>query len=343
MINKIDNIYIINLKKDKDRLKSILKEVKKITDTDPIRIEGVYGKFLSQKELDSNCNYIYSKIGYRSAIGCSMSHIKAWKRMVKNKDKFALFLEDDAVINNNFKALFDNIDIPDDFYIIYLGCTMGCNIDKNYSLTFPIIKSTLGTGITKKVKKINDNVFIPSLPLALHGYLLSNKGAKYLLKNMKKDKINGHIDAQILKYIYNVPTYAIDPQLIKQKDINISSSNNIKNTYPYLLTSLLSQRDENGIPLNYKLTIGSYDIFGYTINSITSFFVGIGVILGILSKKTKIKITETIINISFLIFSLLEFLIIYKNLNQEKFKSFLLNSVVSYCILIISYRITILF
>lgn len=317
----IDNIYLINLDKDVSRYKKTLLECKKISNKQPIRISGIYGKDLSQQEIFNNTDYIYSKIGLKSAIGCAMSHIKAWETMIKNNDNSALFVEDDALIDNDFKTKIENINIPDDYYIIYLGCVLGCDINKKYNMEFPFGKLILGP--SKKVIKINENVFVPSLPLALHGYILSKKGAEYLLNEMKKDKIQSHIDAQILKYIYKVPSYSVSPQLIYQQDVDLESSNNIASQYPIILNKFLDIRDSNGIPFNYKVNIGVYQIGDYIVNFITVVIIMIGLITGF--NKINIKYILSI----FTIFALIEMVEMKKINKQIVEKTFITNLSVS--------------
>lgn len=327
----MDNIYIINLDKDTDRLKKTIKQCEKIKSINqPIRISGIYGKHLSKRELNNFVSPLYSKIGSSSAIGCSLSHIKAWKSMLKNNDDTALFLEDDVTINNNFMEYFSKIypSIPKDYYIIYLGCTVGCSINKKYDIDYPISKILLGSNkYSKKVIKINDNVYTPSLPLALHGYILSKKGAEYLIKCIEKDKINSHIDAQIIKYIYDVPSYAIDPELIKQEDVDINTSNNINNQYPYIINNLLNFKDSHSIPFNYKLSIGHYEIFGQSINTYTYIIF----IIGIIFYKTPYK---NILSV-FILFHIIE---LY--MSKYPINIFIKNSLSSLLTFSISYTIT---
>lgn len=332
---KIDNIYIINLDKDNERYNESLIQAKKISFKQPIRISGIYGKNLTDKEfLELPVDKLYSKIGLKSAIGCALSHVKAWQTMIDNNDESAIFLEDDVLIDDNFIDLFNSMKIPNDYYIIYLGSLIGSDIEKKYSLEFPLARLYLGKGYTKKVKKINDNVYVPALPLGLHGYILSNIGAKYLLDNIKKDKIYNHIDAQIIKYLYNVPSYAINPQLIHQQNVTLENSNNINYPYPIIINRNLNQKDKHGIPLNYKLNIGVYEYNGYIFNIITLYFIIFGIILALL--KFDIKT----IFISFLLFSVLEFSIGYSYYIKNN-KIFLKYSLISFILILMSYLIII--
>lgn len=330
---RFDNTYIINLDKDKERLSSVLKECKNVGINNPTRIQAVYGKELTKKELSENVSKVFSRIGLKSAIGCALSHLKAWKKMVKNGDEYALFLEDDIYFEKDFQRRIKDIKVPEDFGIFYLGCVLGCDINKEYGVEFPFTKLVLGNGgkYVKKVEKINENVFVPSLPLALHGYILSRKAAVYLIENVEKDKIYHHIDAQILKYIYNIPSYSTTPQLILQKDVDVNTSNNINSGYPVIITKHLNDKDKYGVPMNYKMSVGIYDIFGYTINSITSFVVILGFLLG--ASKTPLKNVVS----GFIIITALE-AIENIRVGGSISKKFVTNTVVTMSLLYLSYQ-----
>lgn len=331
----IKNTYIINLDKDKERLDNSLLECKKAGINNPTRISGVYGKDLTESEITDNVEYVYSKIGLSSAIGCAMSHIKAWKKMIENGDDSALFLEDDVVFSTDFKERIKTLKVPEGFGIIYLGCNIGCDVNKKYSIEYPIAKIFVGKNrYTKKVVKINDNVYIPSIPLAMHAYILSRKCALYLLECIKKDKIQKHIDAQLIKYIKNVPSYSITPQLVHQSNIDINTSNNISSHYPVIINKYLSSKDKQGTPLNYKLTIGQYEILGYIVNAISGLVVIVGIILGLLNVK------YNHILVGFLTFSLIELLEQIKNKKKFSPKDFIINTLVTFVVIIITFSIT---
>jgi GR25 family glycosyltransferase involved in LPS biosynthesis len=260
------------------------------------RIRGVEGK--NCNELLEYQSSVYKNIMPSGAFGCGMSHIKAWETLVKNGDSYSLILEDDVILHKNFSEKFNKVKskIPDDFYICYLGCHIGCNVSKKYELDYSVL-SLFSQKFKKRVIKINDDVFVPSLPLATHAYILSNKGARYLLECFKKDKLHFHVDAQILKYIYNVPSYALIEKLARQEEINIYTSNNTDNVkYPEIINSFLSFKDLDGVPMNYKLCIPHWNIYGFDINFYVYFFIFIGFVSGLLKKNpTKLFIVFNII------------------------------------------------
>jgi GR25 family glycosyltransferase involved in LPS biosynthesis len=286
MLPGIDNVYIINLEKDKERLRKCAKECKKIGII-PTRIGGIHGKQNIPKNMLKYISTLNSHILAGGLVGCGLSHIKTWETIVANGDSSALILEDDAVVDDNFLNLYNAIfpTVPQDYYMIYLGCYIGCNIDKKYSMDYTLIN--LVNAYTKKVKKINNHVYTPAIPLAFHGYILSNKGARYLLECFEKDKLFKHIDYQALKYIKDIPVYAIDPQLIRQKHMDISTSNNIKAEYPVILNYITNIKVKgDDIPLNYKLSVSHFEIYGIQINLYALITFLSGITYGLFSSNT---------------------------------------------------------
>lgn len=118
-------IFVINLKKDTKRLELILDQFKKLNITNFEIVEAVYGKDLTQEEL--NLKY-ESKSASRIVrelsppeIGCALSHIKVYHKIIK-ENKRCLILEDDVIISDTFKNFID-IEIEDSSDIIFFGAT----------------------------------------------------------------------------------------------------------------------------------------------------------------------------------------------------------------------------
>ncbi len=284
-MNGIDNIYVINLDRDNQRLVDLQSQFDNVGLSFE-RVSGVYGKDLTDKQLEQNVSKLYRKFGPKSAIGCAMSHMKVWQRIVDNNDQVALILEDDVVFTDNFLEKFNSIfpTVPNDFDILYLGCINSCNINKKFDMYYSITKNILFKGkYTKPFVKINDHVFEPPLPLAAHAYIITNKTARYLLENFKKDLIKFHVDVQMVWYTYYLRVYCIYPHLINQENVNVNSSNNTATRFPFLINKLLDNIvDGHGFSYNYFLTVGLFEVNGYSICGYTISFFLIGMILALL-------------------------------------------------------------
>ena len=136
MINKfIDKIYLINLKKRKDRLKSFKSMLDNCQNVPEIIItEAIDGKLI---EIDTNQNMIINNtklLNYSIAqkyfncisgeIGCSLSHYFIWKEIIKS-NKASIIFEDDVILNKEFfniiLKLINEQNIPNDLDILYFG------------------------------------------------------------------------------------------------------------------------------------------------------------------------------------------------------------------------------
>jgi len=102
-------IYIVNLKKDKNRRENIIREVEKQNLTNYEIIDAVDGNKLNQNEINNSTfknkkhlNPWNSKMS-PSQIGCALSHIKVYEKFIKTEYEVALILEDDAIFLRDFK------------------------------------------------------------------------------------------------------------------------------------------------------------------------------------------------------------------------------------------------
>lgn len=146
-INRLEKIYIINLIHRKDRLESIMNELKKLgTNIEIIeRINAVHFK-----------NF--------GAIGCGMSHCLALTKMIKNDLTNTLVLEDDFILNvepdefNNYiNRLYEENNKWD---VVMLGANLEQyrQTDKDYLIKIEKARTTSGYIINKSiVNRINEN------------------------------------------------------------------------------------------------------------------------------------------------------------------------------------------
>ena len=82
-------IYVVNLKKDKDRRKNIIIEIEKQNIENYEIVDAINGNELNYKELDNasykNKNSInpWNTKMSPSQVGCALSHIKIYKKFIK--------------------------------------------------------------------------------------------------------------------------------------------------------------------------------------------------------------------------------------------------------------------
>jgi glycosyl transferase family 25 len=174
-------LFVINLKKSKDRFQNISKNLKSLNIPFE-RFDAIYGQELFEDEIKENTTFIGRNfLCNRGIIGCAMSHIELWKSFKKSDNDFILISEDDIEYKKGFSKIFKDVDKiykKVNFDILSLNCSI-------------LLKEQIGESISVDDYEITKPLF----PLTTASYIVSKKGVKKLLKKFKK--INYHIDNQI--------------------------------------------------------------------------------------------------------------------------------------------------
>ena len=106
-------IFIINLPECSERRQSMLAEFSKYNV--PVHFfEGKNGKILTEKEILELVNLDKVQKNYnrplsKGEIGCSISHLKLYKKMIDENIMHAIILEDDVKINDNFLDVYSDL------------------------------------------------------------------------------------------------------------------------------------------------------------------------------------------------------------------------------------------
>ena len=110
-VSNLDNIYIINLEKQKKRKENMARQFEKEKIMNYKFFNAVNGYELNENEELRNL-FEGNDFNYRKGvIGCTLSHMKLWKQLIndKNNDFYVIF-EDDITLLPNFKEnLYDAI------------------------------------------------------------------------------------------------------------------------------------------------------------------------------------------------------------------------------------------
>jgi GR25 family glycosyltransferase involved in LPS biosynthesis len=209
----VDNIYLINMDKDKDRLINVTNYCNELNIKFK-RFSGIDPKKLLQKEKNkylSKFNQYFMPYGI---VGCAYSHIYIWLDAIKNNYKNILILEDDILFKKeNFYKNFKNAynELPNDYDIFFIGYKNNDNEIKNdfkyiYQSKQPFYET--------------------------HSYIISLKGCNNLIKIINNNKINNPIDHIILNNKHLLNIYLIKNVLTYQ-DRNYES-----NITPYYFSYL---------------------------------------------------------------------------------------------------------
>ena len=253
-MENIDKIYIINLDKDVERLSNSYKQLKKYDINNYERYPAVYGKILTNEEINNITTKIGKLFASNSMIGCGKSHINIWNKIIENGYNKTLILEDDFILIDNFLTKFDNIikKAPEEYDILFLSS----NIIHNKNL---------------KLYDIDDYFYKQLLISQTVGYIITFEGANKILKYL--NKISYHIDVElcILSLIHNFNIISVKEALIYQ--IFDNSNNTDNREYPLIIDKLLIRNDINYLYKTILFSIKSLNI-NISINTIIIFIFG---------------------------------------------------------------------
>ena len=214
--------YLINLKRQPEKLESCIKKIQDAGIEMYERFEAVDGYDLEWNEeveewfqlKDDNYPYIRyeNNIG---VFGCALSHIRLWEKFEKDTiSDIWMVLEDDVVFNHNFASEWSDIynTIRDDNWdICYLGFLFFEEAIKDTDI------------------KINDKVYqlVKSKKRfdvgGTHCYVIRRSGVDKILNIARNEKISTPIDQFLLDKYDVINAYLVYPMLTDQ-DRNIPSS-----------------------------------------------------------------------------------------------------------------------
>ncbi len=224
---KLDKIYVINLKKNNDRLVAITEALQKqnlkferfdaINGLD-IKMENQKGEVFYGKDIKSGkysfkigekykiyCPNIVLNYEYKPAyypvrggpmvpgeFGCMCSHYEIMLDVLKNRYKFVIVLEDDTIIPSNFEELKVKIEnnLPHfkDYDILYLGYS------KKSTISLLKFKNLLFNSEIQKITSANNKIS------GTYALAYSYFGAANMLSNIDANKpIDDSISDAIIK------------------------------------------------------------------------------------------------------------------------------------------------
>jgi glycosyl transferase family 25 len=236
-------ILVINLEQDTDRLKKISQQLSNFT-----RIDAIKGSDI--KDRSDIATDWCQKYCTASMIGCALSHIKSWLYIVEEKLPYAIVLEDDTMVCENFDMEVTKLleKAPLNWDIILLGCFL-CNEINNDYLSKLIM--SIRAPFSKR-KDIDRYFYIPQTWAGTHAYLLSFHGAQKLLK--RHNKVSYHID-YVLSNFKDLKLYAVKNTLVTQSTTGKGSHNS------YYLPFLWKYKiDHQNLALDFVLTMPLFQV-----------------------------------------------------------------------------------
>jgi glycosyltransferase involved in cell wall biosynthesis/GR25 family glycosyltransferase involved in LPS biosynthesis len=189
------NVHVINLATDTARLARVTTALQQYPQLSVQRIEGVSGRSLPDDvclAMTGDPNAIRAK----GALGCFLSHVRAWEAIIDGDVPFAMVLEDDIALRD-WSGFFGS-ELPEDFDIIF------CN-DRTELAEPPRAGPWFGFHpIARSLPAIE------ARRMAVGGdcYILSREGAATLLNAVRTDRYFSHVDLRML-------AYALDPESLE--------------------------------------------------------------------------------------------------------------------------------
>ena len=205
-----ENVFVINRNVDihrMDKTHDILSQ----NNIEYSRYEAV----VIDKEVNSNIT--------NEMLGCALSHMNIWKKIVSNNLENALIFEDDMMMVDNWEdTLHKSInDLPKDWDILTLGNFGIKDQSDKYNSPFNFILYAIVSICNlqnKKYKKITDNIIVPYFFTGLYGYAVSYRGAKKLLALINNIKdVTFHIDVLISCKSKYLNIYSMTNDIIYQR------------------------------------------------------------------------------------------------------------------------------
>jgi glycosyl transferase family 25 len=195
----LDNIWVINLNKSTNRLKNITDNLNGLG-LSFNRFSAIYGKELTNDEINENTNYLCRKLLCNHGIvGCAMSHRKLWQQLIDDNNATSyLILEDDVILNQTSVDLIkklDDLQVSENIDIISLYGKLSL---KHKPIHY-IDDITVGTEL---------------FPITTTAYMITKSGAQKMLSSI--NKITYHIDIEmaIKTYFNGIKYYVTNPYIV---------------------------------------------------------------------------------------------------------------------------------
>ena len=306
---KIKQIYVINLKRRKDKLKRIMKRINNIDPDGNINVEiftAIDGLKIDENFIKENNISILkewidpakkTKIN-KGEIGCALSHYKIWEDIIENNYNSALILEDDTeFINpNEFINNINKIDEPNNTDLLYFSRNKFKNDEIVYSngiikteysywlnayyLTYSGALKLTNSNFTKNIIPVDE--FVPLMYGCNHPSALANYSKYYNINLLN--------------------SYSIDPLLIKPEEGAFTRSE-IEDSKPFQDSTILYKDIQLKVVIKLKnINEMETDLYLRFIDSISKFNIKCIELIGtkdILSIKKKVKSHDILINIDY--------------------------------------------
>ena len=177
MIKQIP-ITVINLKKDIDKKNKITQQLNDLKREFSF-FNAIHGVDLSPEDLSRAYNPQHStekglRVVRKNEIGCALSHLGVYKKMLDDGIDKMIILEDDAILDKEFVVALNIVQfLPDNWELFLLGYSSKRNIPCNFKVKLKRNPTAFNVGVS------------PIPRGCLHAYVINQRGARRMLSYKK--------------------------------------------------------------------------------------------------------------------------------------------------------------
>lgn len=208
--------WVVNLDRSPGRWETCQKEFKR----EGLQIErfsGTDGKATPHETLREWCTWSARWFCTKGMLGCSMSHMRIWRRVVDEQLPAVIVLEDDVRLYPGFKDKVEVLmrELEDfDWDVCLLGAVACCSPKVEPAhMKFYSFLSGGGRPSPGKTRMVSDHLFVPHRPAGTHAYMVSLRGATKLKELMPKARYHVDLSAWALP---ELNLYCAEEQLATQ-------------------------------------------------------------------------------------------------------------------------------
>jgi GR25 family glycosyltransferase involved in LPS biosynthesis len=238
--------FVINMKQDTARWKKMVSNFSN-TILNIERFDAVVGKDLRNRE-ENNISNLCKLFCTNGMIGAMSSHMEVMKKIVHENIPVAIIMEDDVSpvkdFNDTLLKILNHY-LPDNFDIVMLGNSSG-SVDCDENKMMNHLSIFFNHRKRRNHVQVNPWIHIPCNLSGCQGYIISQKGAKKVLNQIKK--ISFHADDVI--YSRDIHLYAVVPLLLRHDGAYENSSLGEKHFIPL---SFLNRWNCFGAPFAWAL------------------------------------------------------------------------------------------
>lgn len=183
--------FVINLKRRPDRLEEFFNRCPYPMDSFEIirAFDAKFPEHESHKERKMLSKF-FARI-QMGARGCSISHLRIWKKMVNDNIPVAMVFEDDAMFNKDFLNYMNTLILPEKFNVIYFGGRFHPN--------FIVPRNHMELVNDKVYRHIYKNQWENAIhERTTHGYIITSKMAKFLINVFEIKDLNEEVDHHMI-------------------------------------------------------------------------------------------------------------------------------------------------